>query len=212
MEQKEFKITYVDPKSLIDYEHNNKIHTEEQVELLGDIFESVGFDVPVVTDEKKIIIKGHCRKYSVIKKNIPLIPCIIRDDLSEEQKKLARIADNKLPENSQWDYSNLKEELNFLKDIGVDLRLTGFNENELPVIMDDIDNNFSFDDDLDDDKGQRSNIEGSKDGRSYLCEIGFKGKETAETFLRSIGVQNYRFKGMTKIVDGDREVDFSAEE
>ena len=129
--QKKLEIVYLDPRTLKDYPHNNKAHTDEQVRQLADIFEAVGTDVPIVFDEDMVIIKGHCRKYAAILKNMNLYPCILRDDMTEEQKRLARIADNKLPENSSWIYENLRSEFNALEELGIDLKLTGFNMNEI---------------------------------------------------------------------------------
>ncbi|ROL58653.1 hypothetical protein D9V86_11725 [Bacteroidetes/Chlorobi group bacterium ChocPot_Mid] len=200
-----FQIIYINPVELIDYEKNNKIHTEEDTELLAALISEVGFDVPIVADENKVIIKGHLRKRAAVNIGLDKVPCIIRDDMTEEQKRLARIADNKFPERSQWHYEFVREEINYLKEMGIDLSLTGFNVNELKVITD-LDEDFSFNSNYDNDETDSpdSNIEGSKDGRSYLCEIAFSDKESAEKFLRYIGLEDWKFKGLTKLVDGNK--------
>jgi hypothetical protein len=206
MAGKKYEIIYLNPNDLIDYEYNNKIHSEAQINLLAELIKEVGFDVPVVADENKVIIKGHCRKYAAIKLGMKLVPCIVRDDIPEEIKRLARIADNKIPENSTWDYGNLREEINYLKEMDIDLNLTGFNENDILLITD-INENFSFNDGIEDNEPLAGkDIEGKKDGRSYLCEISFNEKEDAENFLKALGMPNYKFTGMTKIVDGDKEL------
>ncbi len=201
---KDFQIIYVNPKDLIDYEKNNKIHTDEDADLLAALISEVGFDVPVVADENMILIKGHLRKRAAITMRMDKIPCIIRDDMTEEQKRLARIADNKFPERSQWNYEFVREEINYLKEMGIDLSLTGFNLNELEVITD-LNEDFSFNSSYDETESEAdSKIDGSKEGRSYLCEIAFSEKEDAEKFLRSIGLEDWKFKGLTKLIDGNK--------
>ena len=204
---KKYEIIYLNPNDLKDYPNNNKIHSEAQIKNLADVIDEVGFDVPIVLDEESVIIKGHGRKYAAIYKNRPTVPCIIRDDMTEEQKRLARIADNKIAENSEWDWNNLRTEINFLKEMEIDLSLTGFNETDIMLITDN-NENFSFNSAFSDDESEpKENIEGVKDGRSYLVEISFSEKETAENFLKYIGYEDCVFKGMTKLVDGNK-IDF----
>jgi len=201
-----YEIIYLNPKDLKDYPNNNKIHSEAQIKNLADVIDEVGFDVPIVLDEDQVIIKGHGRKYAAIYKNRPTVPCIIRDDMTDEQKRLARIADNKIAENSEWDFNNLRMEINFLQEMEIDLALTGFNATDIMLITDN-NENFSFNSALSDDDEsakEKSNIEGTKEGRSYLCEIAFDTKEGAESFLQNIGVADWEFKGLTKLVDGNK--------
>lgn len=196
----EYEIIYLAPDKLKDYQHNNKIHSEEQLEKLAEIFDNFGFDVPVVIDENFEIIKGHGRKYAAIKKGMEKIPAIIRDDLTDEQKRAARIADNKLSE-SEWDMEALKFEFESLKELGVDINLTGFDPSEVDVIIG-LDEEFSFNSDgsVPDDI---ADVEGEKEGRSYAIEMSFSTKENAEFFLKYLGMKDYKFKGHTKLVDED---------
>lgn len=201
---KNYEIIYLNPNDLKDYPNNNKIHSEAQIKNLADVIDEVGFDVPIVLDEEQVIIKGHGRKYAAIYKNRPTVPCIIREDMTDEQKRLARIADNKIAENSEWDWSNLRTEINFLKEMDIDLSLTGFNDTDIMLITDN-NENFSFNSAFSDDESvPKDKIEGVKEGRSYLCEIAFDTKEGAELFLQNIGVADWEFKGLTKLVDGNK--------
>lgn len=59
------------------------------------------------------------------------IPCIIRTDLSDEQKRAARIADNKLGELAELDIEALNAEFEHLKNMNLDVELTGFDSYEI---------------------------------------------------------------------------------
>ncbi|MCO5250984.1 MAG: ParB/Srx family N-terminal domain-containing protein [Candidatus Kapabacteria bacterium] len=198
------QLIYLDPHELIDYENNAKIHTDEEIITLANIIKEFGFDVPVVVDENKILIKGHKRKLASIYLEKPLIPVIVRDDMTEEQKKAARIADNKAGE-SDWNMEKLRAELLDLRDLGVDLTLTGFEDGEINVLLD-LDDNFSFDDGTDIEPSDMEHVEGDKDGRSILCEIAFSTKEIAETFLANIGLAEPKIKGYSRLINGDIEI------
>lgn len=65
------------------------------------------------------------------------IPCIVADDLTEEQINAFRIVDNKVSEIAEWDYSLLDEEIEKLKDLDIDLEQFGFNDFNLDMYKDD---------------------------------------------------------------------------
>jgi ParB family chromosome partitioning protein len=122
------EIKHVPLKDIKPYERNNKKHPKHQIEKLAKQIESLGFDVPIVLDENNVIIKGHARFLSLKHLNKETAPCIIRTDLTENQKKAARIADNKLAEIAEIDLDNLKIEMEELKNIDFDVDLTGFDD------------------------------------------------------------------------------------
>lgn len=196
----EYKIQYIAPNKLNDYEHNNKIHSEEQLKKLVAIFEKFGFDVPIVVDENNVIIKGHGRKYAAIKKGMKKVPVIVRNDMTDDEKRASRIADNKLAE-SEWDMEALKHEFEYFKEIGFELDLTGFDLSEIDSITG-INVDFSFGSD-DSEPEDMADVEGEKEGRSYSIELSFATKDNAEHFLKYLGMKDYKFKGHTKLVDED---------
>jgi hypothetical protein len=55
------------------------------------------------------------------------VPCIVADDLNEEQIKAFRIIDNKVGDFSLWDYEKLKEEIDGLDPDNFDIDLNNFN-------------------------------------------------------------------------------------
>ena len=76
-----------------------------------------GFKVPVVIDKDGVIVAGHTRVKAAEHLGIKEIPCIVADDLTEEQIKAFRLADNKTAEFADWDFEILAEELADINDI-----------------------------------------------------------------------------------------------
>lgn len=77
------------------YELNSKKHDERQVAGIANSIERFGWDQPIVVDKDGVIIKGHGRRLAAIKLKLERVPVLIRSDLTEEQVKAARIADNR---------------------------------------------------------------------------------------------------------------------
>lgn len=113
---------------LIPYEFNNRNHSEEQVDLIANSIKQFGFNQPIVIDESNIILVGHGRLLAAQKLGLKEVPIVQLKDLSEEQKKAYRILDNKLQNDSTWNFNNLELELGFLEDEGFDLEAWGLDE------------------------------------------------------------------------------------
>ena len=128
------QIKTVPIESVKPYPNNAKKHTDRQIELLAKQI-AEGFDQPIVVDSEMTIIKGHGRLLASKKLGLKTVPIIVRDDLSSEQVKAARIADNKLAE-TDWDMDLLAQELEALELMESDLEDLGFDENELLKILD----------------------------------------------------------------------------
>lgn len=119
---------------LIPYENNPRIN-DEAVEYVKNSIKEFGFKVPIIIDKNNVIVAGHTRLKASIELGLKEVPCIIADDLSEEQVKAFRLADNKVSEKSQWDFNKLDEELENIFDI--DMNLFNFNLNTEEVNLDD---------------------------------------------------------------------------
>jgi len=91
----------------------NPRKNDKTVELLCKIIPKVGFNVPLVVDEKGIIIKGHARFTAAIRLGMTELPCII-SHADPEAIKADRIADNKISEFSEWVNEELMHELDSL--------------------------------------------------------------------------------------------------
>ncbi len=108
---------------LIPYE-NNPRKNDEAVDKVALSISAFGFKVPIVIDKDNVIVTGHTRLKAAKKLGLTVVPCIKADDLTEEQIKAFRLADNKVSEFSEWDDEKLMKELEALGDI--DMSLYGF--------------------------------------------------------------------------------------
>lgn len=116
------------------YEKNPR-KNDEAVEYVANSIREFGFKVPIVIDKDGVIIAGHTRYKASKKLGLKEVPCIIADDLNEEQIKAFRLADNKVGEVAVWDNDFLKLELEELEALDFDLSLTGFEDFEIENIM-----------------------------------------------------------------------------
>ena len=89
-----------------------------------------GFQQPLVVDRAGTIIVGHSRYLASQELGLETVPVVIAD-LSPENAKAYRIADNKTNEDSEWDFNLLNKEFTDLLDINFDLEGTGFDPKEL---------------------------------------------------------------------------------
>ena len=113
----------MDVNSLIPYE-NNPRKNENAVDKVALSISAFGFKVPIVIDANNVIVTGHTRLLAAKKLGLKTVPCIMADDLTDEQIKAFRLADNKVAEFSEWDEEKLMKELEELGD--VDMSLYGF--------------------------------------------------------------------------------------
>ena len=104
---------------LIPYEKNPR-KNDEAVEYVANSIKEFGFKVPIVIDKDGIIVAGHTRYKASQKLGLKEVPCIVADDLTEEQIKAYRLADNKVSEQSKWDNDLLVEELSDILEIDME--------------------------------------------------------------------------------------------
>lgn len=115
---------------VIPYERNPKNHSPEQINKIVRIIEEVGFQVPILIDKDNVIIAGHGRLLAAKKLGLTSVPCIQVNDLTPEQVRTFRIADNRVAE-ARWKKEFLNLEIKELEDLDVDLKLLGFDVKEL---------------------------------------------------------------------------------
>ena len=92
------------------YENNPRINVDS-VDKVANSIKEFGYRVPIIIDKNNVIVAGHTRLLAAEKLGITEIPCIVADDLTEQQINAFRLVDNKTTEFSDWDYEKLKEEL-----------------------------------------------------------------------------------------------------
>ena len=105
---------------------------------IDDVAKSIqefGFQQPIVVDKNKVIIVGHTRYLASKKLNLTKVPITVAN-LSPEQAKAYRKADNKLNESSTWDNSLLNKEITELLDANYELLNLGFSQEELEDFID----------------------------------------------------------------------------
>lgn len=128
---KDLQVKYTDPLDLIPYENNPRIN-DYAVKKVMESIKEYGFTNPIIVDADMVIIAGHTRREASILAGLDRVPYIVRDDLTPEQVKAYRIADNKLAELSNWDDELLKKELFELQAVDYSLEVMGFTEKEVP--------------------------------------------------------------------------------
>ncbi len=108
------------------YEKNAKTHPKKQVELLAENITRFGFTTPCLVDKDNNLIAGHGRLEAVKTLGWTDVPCVRMENLTEDEVKALRLADNKLAEMSEWDMALVTDELKELDDELLDL--TGFDK------------------------------------------------------------------------------------
>jgi len=131
------QVTLKKINDLIEYDNNPRIN-DEAVQYVANSIKEFGFKVPIVITKDNIIIAGHTRLKASVSLGLTEVPCIVADDLNDEQIQGFRLADNKTSEFATWDMSKLEEEL---RELDMDMLLFGFDE-----LFDEIPDNASDDD------------------------------------------------------------------
>lgn len=113
-------------EELKPYEKNPR-KNENAIEYVAESIKQFGFKVPIVITNDGTIITGHTRYEASKRLGLKEVPCIKADDLTDEQVKAFRLADNKVSEFADWDFELLLEELEDIDEI--DMSILGFDSN-----------------------------------------------------------------------------------
>ncbi|KGR72886.1 ParB N-terminal domain-containing protein [Streptococcus phocae subsp. salmonis] len=134
-------MNFVDKKlSEITPYKNNPRNNDEAVRPVAESIKEFGFKVPIVVDKNGEIVNGHTRYKAAQKLGLETVPVIVADDLSDEQIKAFRLADNKVSEIAVWDLDLLNEELNDILDL--DMSVFGFDLETDDENKEDLDTGF----------------------------------------------------------------------
>ncbi len=96
---------------------NNPRNNDAAVTPVMNSIREFGFKVPIVIDKGGIIIAGHTRYRAALELKLKKVPCVVADDLTDQQVKAFRLADNKVSEFAKWDISKLNIELGGIFDL-----------------------------------------------------------------------------------------------
>ena len=120
---------------------NNPRNNDDGVEAVANSIREFGWQQPIVVDKDNVIIVGHTRYKAARKLGMKEVPVVVANNLTPEQVKAYRLADNKTGELTDWDMSLLDDELGDIADI--DMSDFGFNldldDDEVEVQEDDFD-------------------------------------------------------------------------
>nr|DAO47756.1 MAG TPA: ParB protein [Caudoviricetes sp.] len=125
---------------LSPYENNPRVN-DEAVDAVAASIKEFGFKVPIVIDAQGVIVAGHTRYRAAKKLGLEAVPCIVANDLSEEQIRAFRLADNKTAELASWDEERLAQELAEIADI--DMTVFGFDEDDADLGDELLDNPYT---------------------------------------------------------------------
>jgi DNA modification methylase len=122
----------------IPYARNARTHSLGQVAQIAGSIREFGFTAPILVDGQGGVIAGHGRLLAARQLGLATVPVVVLDHLTETQKRAYIIADNKLALNAGWDEQLLALELQDLKMAEFDLDLTGFGDEEIDRLLDDL--------------------------------------------------------------------------
>lgn len=128
---------------MVPYE-NNPRNNDDAVDAVASSIKEFGFKVPIIVDKNNVIVAGHTRLKAAQKLGLEEVPVIVADDLTPEQVKAFRLADNKVGELATWDFSRLEEELT---NIDMDMGAFEFDLNELLANENDSNGEYAENDD-----------------------------------------------------------------
>jgi hypothetical protein len=117
------KITHKKLSDLTPYAHNPRLN-DAAVEAVANSIRDFGFLVPIVIDKTGTIVAGHTRLKAAQSLGLTTVPTVNAGNLTEQQIKAFRLADNKTAELADWDFDKLKIELDELADF--DMTAFGF--------------------------------------------------------------------------------------
>ena len=113
-------------EELKPYEKNPR-NNDEAVPFVARSIEQFGWKVPMVIDRDNVIVSGHTRYKAAKYLGLTEVPCIVADDLTEDQIRAFRLADNKVAEKASWDFDLLEAELGDI--LGFEMTDFGFMDN-----------------------------------------------------------------------------------
>lgn len=121
---------------LVPYARNARTHSAAQVAQLAASIREWGWTTPVLVSPDGGLIAGHGRLLAAQQLGLETVPVVVAEGWSEAKRRAYVIADNQLAQNAEWDSELLALELGELGDLGFDLDLTGFSDEEIKGVSD----------------------------------------------------------------------------
>jgi DNA modification methylase len=114
---------------------NNPRQNDDAVEAVAESIRRFGFRQPIVVDTDGVIVAGHTRFRAAQRLGLATVPVHVATDLTPDEVRAYRLADNKTAELASWDDAMLSIELDALRGAGIDWTLLGFDEEELAKLL-----------------------------------------------------------------------------
>ena len=120
---------------LLPYARNARTHSEGQIMQVAASIREFGWTNPVLVGADGVIIGGHARVLAATKLEMSTVPVIVLGHLDEAQRRAYVLADNQLALNAGWDDALLREELQAIQNLGYELGVIGFSDDELSALF-----------------------------------------------------------------------------
>lgn len=130
-------VSMMKTSEITPYENNPRFN-EVAVEAVAASITAFGFRQPIVVDKDGVIIVGHTRWKAAVLLGLAEVPVHVAD-MSPDDARAYRIADNKTGEFANWDNDKLAAELEMLCEAEFDLQCVGFSEKELESLLKQVD-------------------------------------------------------------------------
>ena len=136
------KIVMLPVSEVRPYEKNPRKNADA-VKFVKASIEQFGFKVPIIIDSNRVVVCGHTRLLAAKSLGMSEVPCIMADDLTDDQIRAFRLADNKVGEFAEWDMDLLGDELDAIADAcDIDMGDFGFDlsdeDEESEVVEDEV--------------------------------------------------------------------------
>ena len=116
---------------LVLYEGNPRRHGEKQMQALRRSLREFGFLRPLLIDRENRLVAGQAVLQAAMAEGMDVVPCILAEGLTAEQRRAYILADNRMAMDAGWDEELLRIEIESLQGADFDVSLTGFREDEV---------------------------------------------------------------------------------
>ena len=114
---------------------NNPRRSVKTIAKIVTSIKEFGFKQPLVLDKEGVIIVGHSRYLAAKELGLETVPCVIAKELTPQQIRAYRIADNRIAQDGEWDTDLLAIELSEINNSDFDFTKTGFTQAELESLI-----------------------------------------------------------------------------
>lgn len=107
------KVVFISAKDIKIYEGSH--NTDAVVEMLRESITQFGIQQPLILDSRNNVVAGNALYKAAVLNGIETLPCIVLDNLTDDEIAQYRIADNKTSEFARWNEKKLRKELSYLQ-------------------------------------------------------------------------------------------------